>query len=223
MRFRRVVFVFGLALASACGSGSLQHDAGGGHDGGSTCQGLSETDCRARTDCAVGSCSQCSGGQTFTGCYDPALDSPPACLAIPCPPPCSTLDETSCRARTDCQAFTCNPCGTGTYFAACVVAGANNIGCPAVSCPATCANFADQATCDGSGFCHSLFFDAGNCDCATAGCCTRFSGCADGAKATCAPPQILCKSLSPNCEAPYVLSYTGNCYEGCVAASECGL
>jgi hypothetical protein len=227
MRFRRIVFVSGLALAAvvpACGGGSLQHDGGGGHDGASACENLDESDCRARTDCTVGTCAQCSGGQAFAGCYDSAHPSPPACLAIPCPSGCATLDETSCRARTDCQAVTCNPCGTGSYFAACIVAGANNIGCPAVSCPISCAQIADQATCDASGICHSVFTNSGACDCAPAGCCTHYSGCADGAKATCAPPSTLaCKSLAPDCEGPYVLSYTSTCYEGCVLSSECGL
>jgi hypothetical protein len=26
----------------------------------------------------------------------------------------------------------------------------------------------------------------------------------------------------PNCEGPYVVSYTDTCYEGCVLSSECG-
>jgi len=31
----------------------------------------------------------------------------------------------------------------------------------------------------------------------------------------------ICAIVPPHCEQPYVLSYTGICYEGCVRATEC--
>jgi hypothetical protein len=41
----------------------------------------------------------------------------------------------------------------------------------------------------------------------------------------CTPPSpVTCKIATPYCEGPaYVLSYTSNCYEGCVPAAACGL
>jgi hypothetical protein len=223
MHLERRAFVLGLALAavaSACGNGSLQN--------GSACLELSETACRARPDCALGTCATCASTPEFAGCYSPGHDQPPACaqlgsLPCPLPPPCAALDETSCRARTDCQVFTCSTCGDPS-FASCGPTGAPTISCPAVSCPVSCARFADQASCDASGICHSVFADSGICDCSTPGCCTHFSSCADGAKATCTPPSpILCRIATPACEGPYVVSYTSNCYEGCVLSSACGL
>jgi hypothetical protein len=52
------------------------------------------------------------------------------------------------------------------------------------------------------------------------GCCMKFSRCADGA-ANCKGGNIACTIATPHCEAPYVLSYTQSCYEGCVRATEC--
>jgi len=85
---------------------------------------------------------------------------------------------------------------------------------------ATCSQVTTQAGCDGRSDCHSVFADPGTCGCASAGCCARFSRCADGGRANCTGP-VACMAPQPFCEAPYVLSYTGVCYEGCVLQSEC--
>jgi hypothetical protein len=77
-----------------------------------------------------------------------------------------------------------------------------------------------QADCDAQSGCHSVFVDPGTCDCATSGCCTQFSRCAVG-PANCNGGNVACKIAAPSCEAPYVVSYSGICYEGCVLATAC--
>jgi hypothetical protein len=232
MRVPRIGLVFNLAVtiaASACGSitGMLQNDGGGGQGGGGpdagpACRSLDEAACRTRTDCAVGACALCGGGSQFTGCYDPVHESPPACLGAACPAPCSSItDEATCRARTDCVAETCGDCNGGTYFTACGTPSDGH-SCPAILCPLPCGQVTTQAACDTRTDCHSVFVDPNTCNCATSGCCTHFSRCADGGTATCkAPSGIACGIATPYCESPYAVSYTNNCYEGCVAATEC--
>jgi hypothetical protein len=230
MRSPRVGLVFNLALAiaaSACGSitGQLQNDGGGGHDGDGApaCHTLDEAACRARTDCTAGACSLCGGTPQYAGCYDPAHESPPACLGVLCPASCSSItDEATCRARTDCQVNSCADCNGGTYFANCSVPGATNFNCPAILCPLPCGQVTTQDACDTRTDCHSVFVDPGTCGCAASGCCAHFSRCADGGKAMCKPPSgLACAIATPYCESPYVVSYTNNCYEGCVASTEC--
>jgi hypothetical protein len=85
---------------------------------------------------------------------------------------------------------------------------------------ATCNQITTQAACDIRGDCHSVYVDPGTCGCASPGCCAHFDHCADGGKANCTGP-ALCKAATPFCEAPYVVSYTGSCYEGCVHQNEC--
>jgi hypothetical protein len=115
----------------------------------------------------------------------------------------------------------CTP-GTGSCFAG---------GCPASACPppdagtndapsGSCDQVTTQAACDSRSDCHSVFVDPGTCGCALAGCCAHFNRCAGGGHADCSGP-ALCKMAQPFCEAPYVLSYTGSCYEGCVHQSAC--
>jgi hypothetical protein len=77
-----------------------------------------------------------------------------------------------------------------------------------------------QAECDSRSDCHSVFVDSNNCSCDPVGCCTHFSRCADGGHANCSGP-ALCNMGAFFCEGPYILSYSGNCYEGCVLQSEC--
>jgi hypothetical protein len=99
--------------------------------------------------------------------------------------------------------------------------------CPAIACPApdagtsaSCSQVTTQTECDGRSDCHSVFVDPGTCGCAAAGCCAHFNRCAEGGHANCSGP-VACMAPQPFCEAPYVLSYTGVCYEGCVRQSEC--
>jgi hypothetical protein len=100
-----------------------------------------------------------------------------------------------------------------------------------VACPAadagtsdaasgSCSAITTQAACDSRGDCHSVFVDPGTCGCAAAGCCAHFSRCADGGHANCTNT-VTCEMATPFCELPYVVSYTNNCYEGCVRQSEC--
>jgi hypothetical protein len=100
--------------------------------------------------------------------------------------------------------------------------------CPAesfASCVNTraCGNVTTQAECDARDDCHSVFLDPNTCGCAEVGCCARFSRCADGGHAQCDAPIVTCDMVTPYCEDPaYVLSYTGQCYEGCVKPDDCG-
>jgi hypothetical protein len=84
----------------------------------------------------------------------------------------------------------------------------------------SCSELATQSECDTRNDCHSLFEDPGTCGCASPGCCARFKSCASGDKAECAGP-VVCVTDPPLCERPYVLSYTGLCYAGCVQESDC--
>jgi len=88
--------------------------------------------------------------------------------------------------------------------------------------PGGCATATTESDCNALGVCHPVFVDGQNCGCATIGCCTRFSRCADGAKPTCSVTAVSCTVQTPYCEGPYVVSYAGGCYEGCVRASACG-
>jgi hypothetical protein len=193
---------------------------------GAPCSELTETLCKGRVDCTPDYCPDCTGGQTFAGCA--ALGSGTFACAASCqaPPPCDGLDETSCQSRNDCHVGYCSICGQ--TFAGCV--GPNEaVACPTYACPVLptpCADVTDKATCDGRPDCHSVFVDPGTCDCAVAGCCTHFAGCADGGQAACRAPSVaggmICDRLPPVCSAPaYVISYTADCYEGCVPPTEC--
>ena len=103
--------------------------------------------------------------------------------------------------------------------------------CPAYSCPVMdagapdapgdCSTATTETDCNARGACHAVFVDGQACDCATLGCCTHFSRCAEGATAMCSPTAISCTVQTPHCEGPYVVSYAGGCFEGCVRSLEC--
>ena len=80
-----------------------------------------------------------------------------------------------------------------------------------------------RETCETRPDCHSVFVDDRLCACAALGCCARFSRCADGATAVCKAPPITCDAVTPRCEGPYVVAYSGSCYEGCVQSSDCAV
>jgi hypothetical protein len=84
----------------------------------------------------------------------------------------------------------------------------------------TCAQLTTQVDCETHSNCHAVFVDPGTCACSASGCCARFDRCADGAQANCAGPAT-CKSATPQCESPYVVGFTGACYEGCVRQAAC--
>jgi hypothetical protein len=84
----------------------------------------------------------------------------------------------------------------------------------------TCSQITTQAACDLRSDCHAVYVDPGTCGCASQGCCAHFDHCADGGKADCTGPAS-CTIVTPFCEAPYVVSYKGQCYEGCVRQTSC--
>jgi hypothetical protein len=188
-----------------------------------SCNGLTEIACQGRGDCQTEHCPICDGGVGFAGCSasgQPAVQCPAACLGAPC----GQLNEGLCKSRSDCTAEYCPNCSGGQTFAGCAAPGGAGIACPAYACPAPapCASVTTLAACDARTDCHSVFVDPGTCRCGAVGCCAHFSRCADGGKASCKGTP-LCQIATPYCEAPaFVVSYTANCYEGCVRSSECG-
>jgi hypothetical protein len=185
------------------------------------CNSLNETDCLERSDCQTESCPSCNGTRGFAGCIapgQPSVQCPAACLGAPC----GELDESVCKTRSDCTPGYCPDCMGGQTFADCLAAG-DAVAC-ALGCPAQepCADVTTEAACSSRSDCHSVFTDPGTCDCAVAGCCAKFSRCADGATASCKGP-ALCNIAGPSCESPaFVISYASGCYEGCVRPAECG-
>ena len=107
----------------------------------------------------------------------------------------------------------CTP-GTGACYSG---------GCPGIACPAACDQVTTVEECDARSDCHSVFTDPGTCGCASIGCCAHFSGCAPGDHGQCRQPSgLACRIATPFCESPaFVVSYTSNCYEGCVRADDC--
>jgi hypothetical protein len=114
-----------------------------------------------------------------------------------------------------------SPCYIGD--AAADTAGDARTDLSAMDAPVGCTQLSTQGECQARSDCHAVFTDPGTCGCAGAGCCARFSRCADGGTAVCkAPSTFGCTIATPFCESPYVLSYTASCYEGCVLNTECG-
>jgi len=185
------------------------------------CQGLNETMCRARTDCAVKTCTACSGAAAFAGCYRPGVDMPPACVGVPCPPTCAGLSEAACKTRMDCRTDYCPDCVDKTFMR-CSAPTDPQTGCLPIACPPPlpCAQNTTLAQCEARTDCHSVFVDRGNCACSALGCCATFTRCADGDRAAC-KGMPACDALAPYCEGPYVVSYTNSCYEGCVHMKDC--
>ena len=136
---------------------------------------------------------------------------------------CATADAGVCPAgQRWCPG--CTP-GTGSCSVVCSAAP-----CPAPdagttdAAPVSCSQVTTQAACDSRSDCHSVFMDIGACGCSAIGCCERFSRCADGGRAKCTPPVGFgCTIAQPSCWGLYVMSYTSNCYEGCVLPSECAV
>lgn len=92
--------------------------------------------------------------------------------------------------------------------------------CPRpTQCPTDCTQL-DEQTCSANPACHGVYLDRQQCGCPTAGCCTFFDHCANGA-ADCDQSHAQCDRVPPVCEAPYAVGVSGGCYEGCVLASAC--
>jgi hypothetical protein len=206
-------------VAGQGGAGSGGGRDGGADVGGNPCHGLTEVQCGATPGCQAATCGTCSGGPSFSGCYQPSTENAPPCPGYPCLALCSSLPEGACLARMDCRADYCSGCQTKT-FAQCARATDPPPVCPALKCVAACDAVTTLADCEVRTDCHSVFVDPGTCGCAVAGCCAKFSRCADGDKAMCTG-MPLCKIATPFCELPYVVSYTGSCYEGCVKKTDC--
>jgi hypothetical protein len=86
--------------------------------------------------------------------------------------------------------------------------------------PGSCGLVTTREECDGRNDCHSVFVDSLVCGCSAIGCCAHFSLCAAGGRANCTGFPI-CQPAPPFCGAPYVVSHTSYCWEGCVLESEC--
>lgn len=86
--------------------------------------------------------------------------------------------------------------------------------------PAPCSQLGTQAACEQRSDCHSVFEDPRDCACAALGCCARFRSCANGGLAQCSGT-VACNMASPYCEGPYVVAYANNCFDGCVAKTDC--
>jgi hypothetical protein len=84
--------------------------------------------------------------------------------------------------------------------------------------PGPCASETTLAGCETRTDCHAVLVDQGTCDCPTM---PKLDHCADGAKATC-KGTVTCHRVAPYCETPdFVVSYTADCFEGCVRATDC--
>src|SRR4051794_32044419 len=112
------------------------------------------------------------------------------------------FDEAICTSRSDCRANHCPNCNGGSSFSGCTDATTSVNICPAIACPASCSVMTTKEMCDARPDCHSVYVDNGACDCSTAGCCSRFLRCADGAAVCTPPPAFSCTNTTkPYCEA----------------------
>jgi hypothetical protein len=159
------------------------------------------------------------GGTTYAGCYQPATEGPLPCPALFCPASCAGLGEAACLGRADCRADYCPGCQAKT-FVKCSLPTDPQPSCPGNFCPPPCAMVTTLQDCELRTDCHSVFFDPQTCGCAVSGCCSHFTRCADGDKASCSG-MVACAIVAPHCEGPYVVSYAGACYEGCVNNKDC--
>jgi hypothetical protein len=187
-----------------------------------SCSGLDEASCKGRSDCQPQYCAVCASAPTFAGCA--AHGAPPAeCPAEACVTagPCDTLDEASCKTRSDCKPEYCPDCDGGQRFGLC--AGPNEavacLGCPA---PTSCAGL-DEAACVARADCQAV-----QCPACDGG--VQFAGCAapDGGEACpatdCKPP---CAGLDeascmarPDCETQQCDCDGGRAFEGCTASGQ---
>lgn len=93
-------------------------------------------------------------------------------------------------------------------------------GAPDASSLPKCTEVTAQSDCEARTDCHSVFEDSPLCACVTPGCCATFQRCANGSSANCTGVTT-CDMLEPFCQTPYVVSYAGLCYEGCVHQDDC--
>jgi hypothetical protein len=137
---------------------------------------------------------------------------------------CGTLDEITChKPSSTCRPDYCTDCSDGSRrFVKC-----SQVGSPAPVCPMPmcmllpCAQVKTRDDCDRRTDCHSVLMEpSGGCD-ASAIACAVFVSCAAGDRARCVPPSPICHSIAPRCGPGLAISYTYDCYEGCVNAIDC--
>jgi len=214
----------GGASGGTAGQGSAG-DGGSGQGGGSAqaCNGLDETTCSATPSCQWQTCQVCPGAPAFGGCTTPG--GPP----VECPgelcitaQPCSSLDQATCKTRSDCGPEYC--CG-GEVYEGCGAAGAAftcMTSCPA---PPTCDGL-DEMACTARTDCVAL-------SCACMGV-LNFAGClAPGEQIGCGPCPVpvplftcdtfgetLCKAIN-GCTPQYCPDCSGGQrFVGCAGPGE---
>lgn len=213
-------------LVLACSPDAPLEELGGGERGldrgALVCRSLSASACDDAPECLQKLCPDCEGRLSFTVCF-PSEGAEPSCpdLACPPPPPCASLEPETCRGRADCQERVCSPCRE--EIRSCIDLDTLPAPCPRPAC-LDCGGLGEEACIDAEA-CHPVYVDEGAlCDCQQPGCCTRFSQCAEGGFAQCAPPVggVLCDALPPRCDLPELtVGYTEFCYEGCVRLEDC--
>lgn len=195
---------------------ATQSDAGQ-NDAGVECGSFGEGECAQQPGCFEARCPTCPDGTSrFVVCVGPN-DPIPDCAPPNCPA-CSGLLEGDCVNTQGCKPTYCPDCSGTQHFNLCIGENDPDVACPALIC---CNNITDEATCDATPFCHPVYYNEANCGCPTVGCCMRFSFCGDGAYATC-QGMVTCRAAEPSCEGDYVVSYVGQCYEGCARRDDCG-
>ena len=188
-------------------TGGATGTGGAGGSTGTTCGGKAGLPCATGEFCEnpAATCSEFDG-------FGTCRVKPQGCLAV-YQPVCGCDRKTY---STDCDRQAAG--ASKDHDGECATTDAGTPDAPAVNCSQVPA----QAECDLRSDCHSVFVDPGTCGCAASGCCAKFSKCAVGRLADCSGTPM-CDMATPHCEAPYVVSYTANCFEGCVDQRECPL
>ena len=113
------------------------------------------------------------------------------CTSPPCGPDCSTLDEGTCKNRSDCEAAYCPDCMGGQRFNGCVVLGSGG------SCPPSCSppppptncEALNEMQCKANSYCHPGY-------CSTCSGAQKFNVCLRPMEvAPC--PDIMCPAVGP--------------------------
>jgi hypothetical protein len=117
-----------------------------------------------------------------------------------------------------CRASYCQNCAGQAVFSSCTPLNGPPPTCPPIVC---CSHLTDATACRAAVSCHPVFESIDPTTCTTADC-NHFAFCADGRRARCVDPGIVCGRVQPYCDPlVYVISYTETCYEGCVEPAEC--
>jgi hypothetical protein len=85
-------------------------------------------------------------------------------------------------------------------------------------CQPKCADLQDGRDCIARGDCYPVFTSDEPCN--NICCASHFARCEQGYEAHCRGTPV-CQLLEPNCVGPFVVAYSGSCYDGCVLISEC--